>query len=693
MIDQYVLATNDDGDLAIRTVSATESSSVTDTTSVITATDDGKLAVRVVGAGGDSHNKGSFLTPEALRTAYPTAQPGDFAIVESTDTVWVWDSDTSNWKDGDTKGQVTSVNNQTGAVTLGINDVAPTQAGKSGYVLGTDGFVAGWVKPEIVQVSALPAASEDEVDNIYQYVGTTDANYTNGYFYECVSDGQTPATYSWTQTDVQPQAGGLPSQTGQSGKFLTTDGTDASWSDKPLVNRATGYQSLVLNINPNATSTDLGGGYNVMVGFGSKVQSTSSNYNTLIGYGAITGSGNRKENIAIGRSVTASANKSIVIGQNSTVTADYAIQLGNNGFNAALNPDANTFKVANANGNFEMMSADGTIPSDRLVHAINKYSTMPTAASTNEGWIVQFTGTTDSTYTHGYIYECKAQGTDPETYAWQQTDVQPQAGGLPSQTGQSGKFLTTDGTDASWSNNVIVSSASEGGISISSTNTDISVRRVTIGNGTAAAGRYGVAVGYNAQTGEDGVAIGNAAKANGSCSFAAGEGATTTNYGIAIGCENKTTANYAIQIGGTYKTNSAANTFKVGNQNGNFEMMSADGTIPTDRFATTPSADGTYVPTLTISSGVATRTWTAPSGGGSTALSLTLAAANWSNNTITVTATGVTASNNVIVSPAPASQSAYTTAGVMCTAQASDSLTFTCTTTPSSDLTVTILII
>ena len=62
MIDKYVLATNDDGDLAIRTVSATESSSVTDTTSVITATDDGKLAVRVVGTGGggDSHNKGSF---------------------------------------------------------------------------------------------------------------------------------------------------------------------------------------------------------------------------------------------------------------------------------------------------------------------------------------------------------------------------------------------------------------------------------------------------------------------------------------------------------------------------------------------------------------------------------------------------------------------------------------------------------
>jgi hypothetical protein len=80
------------------------------------------------GGGGDTHNKGYFATPEALRTAYPTAQPGDFAIVESTDTVWVWDSDTSDWKDSDTKGQVTSVNNQTGAVTLTASDVGAATA-------------------------------------------------------------------------------------------------------------------------------------------------------------------------------------------------------------------------------------------------------------------------------------------------------------------------------------------------------------------------------------------------------------------------------------------------------------------------------------------------------------------------------------------------------------------------------------
>ena len=226
---------DEEGYIAVRVVSGTEALPAADKDCMFARDTNGNIAVRVVGAGGgDSHNKGFFATVQALQEAYPTAEDGDYAVVGATDTVWLWDSDSGEsgaWVDSDTKGQVTSVNGQTGAVTLGINDVAPTQTGKSGYVLGTDGFVAGWVKPEIVQRSALPQASEDELGNVYQFVGTTDANYTNGYFYKCVSDGQNPATYSWSQVDVQPAADPLPSQTGNAGKVLMTNGTTASWED------------------------------------------------------------------------------------------------------------------------------------------------------------------------------------------------------------------------------------------------------------------------------------------------------------------------------------------------------------------------------------------------------------------------------------------------------------------------------
>ena len=66
-----------------------------------------------------AHNKGWYATSAALISAYPSAAAGDYAIVGATDTVWIWDTDgTPQWRDGDTKGAVTSVNGNTGAVII-----------------------------------------------------------------------------------------------------------------------------------------------------------------------------------------------------------------------------------------------------------------------------------------------------------------------------------------------------------------------------------------------------------------------------------------------------------------------------------------------------------------------------------------------------------------------------------------------
>lgn len=45
--------------------------------------------------------------------------------------------------------------------------------------------------------TAMPVASEDVENKIYLYTGTTTQNYKKGVVYQCVSDGQDPATYSW----------------------------------------------------------------------------------------------------------------------------------------------------------------------------------------------------------------------------------------------------------------------------------------------------------------------------------------------------------------------------------------------------------------------------------------------------------------------------------------------------------------
>lgn len=584
------------------------------------------------GGGGDSHNKGWFATQAALEAAYATAEAGDWAIVGATDTVWIWDTDNSEWKDSDQKGQVTSVNGQTGDVVLDL----------------------------------------------------------------------------------------LPTQTGNAGKFLSTDGTDASWSDKPLVNKTTASESLgLLSQNITTRAATAVGMYSGSLG----------NSSSSFGRGAIASS----NAVAIG-SGTNAAQKGVVVGMSTVVgpngigigygastseNTSGAIQLNTSGSRVA-NADSNTFKVANANGNFEIMSADGTIPEARLADMTNaaqgqvlaldsnlnavwqaggaggnsvpQYDIMPTAGADNVGNIVQYAGTTDYDFTNGYFYKCvgSSEITDitispatqsgtvlewdvsdfnrfldyfcenahiddkteiakitiayedefafkvtaynssdveigsssedsyylqdtfiignllnlvegdqvtviPTTgmiYNWEQANTQDKE--LPDLTSAYG-YLFTNGDSVSWSNKPLVNWASGSG-------------SLAVGDGAAASGSNSLAVGVSAQT----------SGTNSPQSIVIGYNAYSYNapLGIAIGSYAHSRATGAIQIGGanTYREryiNSDANTLKIGNANGNFELMSADGTIPAARHAALPTTDGTYVLKLVIANGVPTLSWVA----------------------------------------------------------------------------------
>jgi len=69
-----------------------------------------------------------------------------------------------------------------------------------------------------------------------------------------------------------------------------------------------------------------------------------------------------------------------------------------------------------------------------------------------------------------------------------------------------------------------------------------------------------------------------------------------------------------------------------------------------------------------------------------------IATSAWSGTTATVSVTGVTASNDVIVAPAPASTSAWASAGIYCSAQGAGTLTFTCSTVPSEAVTANVMV-
>lgn len=79
-----------------------------------------------------------------------------------------------------------------------------------------------------------------------------------------------------------------------------------------------------------------------------------------------------------------------------------------------------------------------------------------------------------------------------------------------------------------------------------------------------------------------------------------------------------------------------------------------------------------------------------------TSVAVTLTASGWSSSkTQTVTVTGVLADETkqlITPTPAASSQAAYYNAGIRCTGQAADSLTFTAKTIPTADLTVYVTI-
>ncbi len=63
------------------------------------------------------HNRGAYAREADMPS---DAVAGDYCVNTTTDTLWVFDAETSKWVDSDRKGQVTSVNGKTGDVVLEI---------------------------------------------------------------------------------------------------------------------------------------------------------------------------------------------------------------------------------------------------------------------------------------------------------------------------------------------------------------------------------------------------------------------------------------------------------------------------------------------------------------------------------------------------------------------------------------------
>ena len=176
--------------------------------------------------------------------------------------------------------------------------------------------------------------------------------------------------------------------------------------------------------------------------------------------------------------------------------------------------------------------------------------------------------------------------------------------------------------------------------------------------------------------------------------------ATTTYYGVTK--LSSSTSSTSTSLAATPSAVKAAYDLADGKQDAlvsgtNIKTVNGTSLLGSGNVEVQPTlVSGTNIKTINNESLLGSGNITISGGGGSgasyTTTTCTLPTSGWSSNSITVSATGVTASNDVIVAPAPASISAWAAAGVYCSAQGAGTLTFACSTTPTAALTANVMV-
>lgn len=180
---------------------------------------------------------------------------------------------------------------------------------------------------------------EIRLSNIARYQGQNFTPFTQPY---SASAGDPKYKINNTQDS-------LPSQTGNSGKYLTTDGTDASWATvNALQNLATGSNALTLIGQASTKSNSINFGYYSYVSKDDAIAIGSYTYATgdkSIAIGPASSS--------LNTNTQASATDAIAIGKYARASASSAVQLG-----TGTNSTASTLQFLNTT----VVNASGKVP-------------------------------------------------------------------------------------------------------------------------------------------------------------------------------------------------------------------------------------------------------------------------------------------------------------------------------------------
>ena len=646
------------------------------------------------GSGGsDPHNLGYYADLTALQTAHPTGTDGDFAILGSTDTIWVWDSGTSAWVDSDRKGQVTSVNNQTGDVTVQETLVSGTNIKtiNGNSVLGSgDLTISGggieWAasidKPQDAQTGTWNTNSGWVISG-----GLPDGMYE--YYFKVLlqnfSSNETPACVVYkvvfrlyTENNTQYAVGDLryvyngDTQPRSDSSYMPFT-YDTSWSDYFWKD---GSDLIIFNYNTP---------------FCSHVNSAGVAVSKVFEISKIT-------NIDTGTTYTPTGHLYVL---NEEQNWDGYIG-GINAYQLVTMPTINT-QCSTSNYGwygsecFSFCDTWGVIATGNQERNISEFDF--SADSSMDGKFHAIIENSCKSY-RAKILEQTGDFANAKLMA-------TRSGSLmfnPNFSTNDSRTLTMSVGLKGANKNLSASIGVLDPSSVAVYSNEIVYE--TVGS-TITPNNLGVIAQYNEE-------IPNVAYTKGQFYQATGTLVTvpssmtcteTSSTGTTITCSDADAfVDYLNRA-----TNVPVETIKWYLTNGytSFSYDENDNWYWSAGWNGTDSEFGTYFTfspsmpswlewevTFTDSyQEVQNPAWvqynTQPMSTGTTG---TLVAANWAGGSQTITVNGVTASNNVVPTPAPASAADWASAGILCTAQSTDSLTFTCTQTPSNDITVNVLI-
>ena len=229
----------------------------------------------------------------------------------------------------------------------------------------------------------------------------------------------------------------LPSQSGQSGKFLTTDGTTASWAT------ASGGSSTLSGLSDTSISSPSSGQllkYNGSSWENATVTIPTTTDSITSGSSAALTSGGAYTNVVTEVAAHSTDSNKINVtkaGSTSTITID-------NVSNATTATKVGSTTVGSSTTPIYLNNGTPTALSYTIAKSV------PADAVFTDTTYSVFTGANGSTAGTSGLVKAPA-ATDNTKFlrgdcTWANVDT------LPSQTSQSGKFLTTNGTTASWAN-------------------------------------------------------------------------------------------------------------------------------------------------------------------------------------------------------------------------------------------------